>query len=118
MNMNRRQFTLSSAAALGALSAGSLDAAAPRNRRIVLASRPAGKPSHDNLRLETVDLPALGDGEVLLKTLYLSLDPYMRGRMNAGPSYAPSVGLGEVIDLGPAILAGEVQGRTVIDVRA
>jgi NADPH-dependent curcumin reductase len=57
-------------------------------QRIVLASRPAGEAKADNFRLETVELPELADGEVLIRNDYLSIDPYMRGRMNAGKSYA------------------------------
>jgi NADPH-dependent curcumin reductase len=64
------------------------------NRRIVLARRPRGAPSAEDFRLESVPLPVPGPGEVLLRTVYLSLDPYMRGRMNEGPSYAPPVALG------------------------
>ncbi|AQS41379.1 MAG: Alcohol dehydrogenase zinc-binding domain-containing protein [Candidatus Tokpelaia hoelldobleri] len=67
------------------------------NRRIVLASRPHGEPVKGNLRLETVSVPAVREGEVLLKTIYLSLDPYMRGRMSDAPSYAAPVQLGEVM---------------------
>jgi NADPH-dependent curcumin reductase CurA len=70
------------------------------NQRIVLASRPHGAPTLDNFRLEEQPLPEIKDGEVLLKTLYLSLDPYMRGRMSEGPSYAAPVALGEVMDGG------------------
>ncbi len=58
------------------------------NQRIVLASRPTAEPSAANFRLETVDLPALQDQQVLVRHHYLSLDPYMRGRMNDGKSYA------------------------------
>ncbi len=58
------------------------------NQRIVLASRPTGEPSAANFRLEAVDLPALQDQQVLVRHHYLSLDPYMRGRMNDGKSYA------------------------------
>ena len=61
------------------------------NRRIVLASRPAGEPVEGNFRLETEELAPPADGELLLKTKYLSLDPYMRGRMSDGPSYAAPV---------------------------
>ncbi|MEM6463726.1 MAG: NADP-dependent oxidoreductase [Pseudomonadota bacterium] len=68
-----------------------------KNRRIVLASRPEGTPSHANFRLEEVDVETPGPGEFLLKTLYLSLDPYMRGRMNDAPSYAPPVAIDEVM---------------------
>ncbi|WP_397448983.1 NADP-dependent oxidoreductase [Pseudomonas sp. NA-150] len=61
------------------------------NQRIVLASRPTGAPTPENFRLEREALPELEDGQVLLKTLYLSLDPYMRGRMSDAPSYAEPV---------------------------
>ena len=71
-----------------------------KNRRIVLAARPAGEPADTDFRLEETDIPSPGDGQVLLRTLYLSLDPYMRGRMNAGPSYAPPVQIGEVMEGG------------------
>lgn len=67
------------------------------NRRIVLNSRPEGMPTPDNFRLETVPVTPLEDGQVLLRSLYLSLDPYMRGRMSDAASYAPSVGIGEVM---------------------
>ena len=69
-----------------------------KNRRIVLAARPAGEPADTDFRLEETNIPSPGDGQVLLRTLYLSLDPYMRGRMNAGPSYAPPVQIGEVME--------------------
>ncbi len=62
--------------------------------RIVLASRPVGAPQPENFRTETVALPEPGDGQALLETLYLSLDPYMRGRMSDAPSYAPPVAIG------------------------
>ena len=58
------------------------------NKRFVLASRPSGEPTAQNFRLEEVPLPALNDGEVLVRHHYLSLDPYMRGRMSEGKSYA------------------------------
>src|SRR5512134_3967480 len=61
---------------------------ATTNKRFVLASRPSGEPTAQNFRLEEVPLPALKDGEVLVRHHYLSLDPYMRGRMNEGKSYA------------------------------
>ena len=67
------------------------------NRRIVLASRPKGEPVAENFRLEEVSVPIPADGQVLAKTLFLSLDPYMRGRMNDGPSYAPPVQIDEVM---------------------
>jgi NADPH-dependent curcumin reductase len=67
---------------------------AVENRRIVLARRPQGAPAPADFRLETQPLPAPGPGQLLLRTRYLSLDPYMRGRMNEGPSYAPPVAIG------------------------
>ena len=72
-------------------------AATTMNRRIVLARRPQGAPVPEDFRLETHPVPSAGPGEVLLRTRYLSLDPYMRGRMNEGPSYAPPVALGAVM---------------------
>jgi len=71
--------------------------AAQVNRRIVLARRPQGAPVPEDFRLETHPVPSTAPGEVLLRTRYLSLDPYMRGRMNEGPSYAPPVALGAVM---------------------
>ena len=64
------------------------------NRKIVLNSRPVGAPTTENFRLEEGVAPVPADGEVLLRTLYLSLDPYMRGRMSDAPSYAPPVEVG------------------------
>lgn len=73
-----------------------------KNRRIVLASRPTGWVSEDNFRLETVDLPPLAEGQVLVRNEWLSLDPYMRGRMNEGRSYAASQPLNETMIGGTA----------------
>ncbi len=67
------------------------------NRKVLLNSRPDGKPSLDNFRLETADVPAPGAGEVLLRTVYLSLDPYMRGRMNDSASYVAPTAIGSVM---------------------
>jgi NADPH-dependent curcumin reductase CurA len=67
------------------------------NRQIVLAKRPTGKPESINFRLEETSMPVPKDGQVLCKTIFLSLDPYMRGRMNAGKSYAPPVEIDEVM---------------------
>jgi NADPH-dependent curcumin reductase CurA len=75
------------------------------NRRIVLASRPAGAASVENFRLEEIRLVPLQDGEVRIRNRFLSLDPYMRGRMSEGRSYAEAQKLGEVIVSGAA---GEV----------
>lgn len=68
-----------------------------QNRRFLLASRPHGEPTADNFRLETVPTPQPAAGQVLLRTVYLSLDPYMRGRMSDAPSYAPPVQIGEAM---------------------
>jgi NADPH-dependent curcumin reductase CurA len=65
------------------------------NRRIV--SHPVGAPVADNFRLLKNATPLPSSGQVLLHTLYLSLDPYMRGRMADAPSYTPSVAIGEVM---------------------
>jgi NADPH:quinone reductase len=67
------------------------------NRQFVLASRPVGMPKEPDLRMVETPVPALRDGEVLLRALYLSIDPYMRGRMNAAKSYAPCVEVGELM---------------------
>ncbi len=77
----------------------------PMNQRIVLASRPTGWVTPENFRLETVETPALSDGQVLVRNHWLSLDPYMRGRMNEGRSYAQAQALNDTMVGGTA---GEV----------
>ena len=68
------------------------------NRRIVLAARPRGLPKLDDFRIEETAIPALSEGQVLLRTLYLSLDPYMRGTMNEiAPIYTRSIPAGDTI---------------------
>jgi hypothetical protein len=67
------------------------------NRQILLARRPSGAVSRDDFRLVETRIPDLSDGQVLVRHHYLSLDPYMRGRMNAGESYAEPQALGEVM---------------------
>jgi NADPH-dependent curcumin reductase len=67
------------------------------NRQILLVSRPAGEPSHDNFRLVERPIPALAEGQVLVRHHYLSLDPYMRGRMNDSKSYAQPQALDAVM---------------------
>jgi len=67
------------------------------NRRVVLASRPAGWVTEDNFRIESATVPSPGEGEVLVKNLWLSLDPYMRGRISEAKSYVKGVELGEVM---------------------
>jgi NADPH-dependent curcumin reductase CurA len=76
-------------------------------QRILLASRPVGEPKESDLRIEDMPVPAPGPGEMLLRTLWLSLDPYMRGRMSDAPSYATPVAIGQVME-----------GRTVSEVVA
>lgn len=68
-----------------------------RNRQFVLAERPTGQPDDHTLRLKTAELPTPGAGQMLLRNKYLSLDPYMRGRMSDAPSYAPPVEIGAVM---------------------
>src|SRR3954462_7755794 len=69
-------------------------------RRIVLASRPVGEPKPSDFRLEEFPVPQPGPGQLLLKTKWLSLDPYMRGRMSDAPSYAKPVAIDEVMEGG------------------
>ena len=68
-----------------------------KNMQVLLASRPQGWASEENFRIVETDLPRPAEGEVLVRNLYLSLDPYMRMRMDAGKSYAPPVEVGEVM---------------------
>ena len=67
------------------------------NQLVVLAKRPSGAPTLDNFRVEEAPLPLPTSGQMRLKTLYLSLDPYMRLRMNDGASYADPVGVGQAM---------------------
>ncbi len=88
------------------------------SREIRLASRPKGLPTAANFALVENELPALPDQQVLVRNLYLSVDPYMRGRMNEGKSYVPAFELGKVLEGGavgevvesrtPAYRAGDV----------
>jgi NADPH-dependent curcumin reductase CurA len=68
------------------------------NRRILLAARPRGEPIPEDFRPDETEVPEPGPGRMLLRTIYLSLDPYMRGRMDSGPSYARPVEVGEVME--------------------
>ena len=90
----------------------------PAVKQIVLASRPKGLPTLDNFRLEEVPMPELPQGGVLLRVLYLSLDPYMRGRMEDRKSYAKPVGIGEVMtgESVCAVLASDQAGYAVGDI--
>src|SRR5258705_3544375 len=69
-------------------------------RRVVLVSRPVGEPKASDFRVEDRTIPVPGEGQVLLRTIWLSLDPYMRGRMSDGPSYAAPVPIGGVMEGG------------------
>src|SRR6201999_4580235 len=69
-------------------------------KRVVLVSRPIGEPKASDFRVEDYAAPTPGNGEVLLRTIWLSLDPYMRGRMSDGPSYAAPVPIGGVMEAG------------------
>ncbi len=77
-----------------------------RTRRILLARRPNGAPVPDDFRLDEAALPALRPGEALVRTIWLSLDPYMRGRMNDAPSYVPPAALDEAM---PGECVGQVE---------
>ena len=87
-------------------------------REIRLKSRPSGLPTPENFEMASVDLPAPGAGEVQVKNLWMTVDPYMRGRMNDVKSYAPPFQLGKAMDGGaigevtisndPALKVGEL----------
>jgi NADPH-dependent curcumin reductase len=76
-------------------------------KRVLLAARPVGEPKESDFRIEAMPVPTPGPGKMLLRTLWLSLDPYMRGRMSDAPSYATPVAIGQVME-----------GRTVSEVVA
>ena len=78
----------------------------PLNKGFVLASRPQGAAREDNFRFFEREIGAPGPGQVLVRNLWLSLDPYMRGRMNEGRSYVPPLAVGDV-------MCGEVVGEVV-----
>ena len=81
------------------------------NRRIVLNNRPVGAPTADDFRMESAPVPQPDPGQILLRTLYLSLDPYMRGRMSDAPSYAPPVAIGDLM-VGGTVSRVEVSRHT------
>jgi NADPH-dependent curcumin reductase len=82
------------------------------NRKLVLAERPRGEPGPETLRLETGPVPSPGPDQMLLRTEYLSLDPYMRGRMSDAPSYAAPVDVGAVMEGGTVsqVVASHLSG--------
>src|SRR5258708_13239395 len=71
-----------------------------QNKEIRLASRPAGMPTLDNFNTVNTVVPKLKDGEVLVRALYISVDPYLRGRMREGRSYIAPFEVGQVIESG------------------
>lgn len=79
---------------------------ASSNRRILLARRPKGAPVPEDFRFEDAAVPQPAEAEVLTRTLWASIDPYMRGRMNDGPSYAVPVEIG-------GVMGGATVGRVV-----
>jgi NADPH-dependent curcumin reductase CurA len=81
-----------------------------KSRQIVLASRPHGLPSFENFRIEEKDLNKISEGEVLLKSWFISVDPYMRGRMNDVKSYAPSFQVDQPI--GGGVVAKVIESRS------
>ncbi len=88
------------------------------NRQVLLRQRPVGRPTADNFEMASSAMPVVVDGGVLRRTIYLSLDPYMRGRMSDAPSYAAPVALGQpmcghtvsevVQSLNPAFKPGDI----------
>src|SRR3989441_4481041 len=78
-----------------------------RGRQIVLAARPKGKPELTDFRLEETAIPTAAGGQLLLEVQYLSLDPYMRGRMNDGKSYATPLQIG-------AAMTGETVAQVLV----
>ena len=85
------------------------------NRQWLLAARPEGAPKPSDFKLVETDKPSPGQGEVLLRTVYLSLDPYMRGRMNDAKSYAEPVALNEVM-VGGAVSRVEISNHPDFEV--
>ncbi|HEU5458113.1 MAG TPA: NADP-dependent oxidoreductase, partial [Terracidiphilus sp.] len=71
-----------------------------QSREIRLASRPQQEPTPDNFAFATVEVPDPGPGEVLVRNLWMSVDPYMRGRMNEGKSYVPPFQIGKALEGG------------------
>ncbi|AUX92838.1 NADP-dependent oxidoreductase [Mixta gaviniae] len=80
-----------------------------RNRRVILASRPHGAPTEANFRIDTQPVPTPGEGQLLLRTVYLSLDPYMRGRMSDAPSYVEPFAVDDVLGGGTVAIVEQSQ---------
>jgi NADPH-dependent curcumin reductase CurA len=81
-------------------------------QRIVLASRPVGEPKPENFRLEETPIPTAGPGQLVMRTIWLSLDPYMRGRMSDAASYAAPVQINDVMEAGTVgeVIASNIDG--------
>lgn len=90
----------------------------PKNRQILLASRPRGEPTRENFKIVETEIPQAPKNGLLLKTLYLSLDPYMRGRMSEGASYAKPTEIGEVMTGGTVseVIASTHNGFAIGDI--
>ena len=87
------------------------------SREVRLAARPQGMPTKDDFELAEVEVPAPGEGEVLVRNLFLSVDPYMRGRMNDVKSYVPPYQLGEAMEGGAVgeVVASNADSHAVGD---
>lgn len=81
-------------------------------KQIILVSRPKGSPTLENFKIEEIELPLLGDGEVLLEGMYYSVDPYMRGRMNDVKSYVQPFEIGQPLNGG--VVAKVIESKTSI----
>jgi NADPH-dependent curcumin reductase CurA len=82
------------------MSAGEASALPRTTREIQLASRPSGRPVPENFRLADAPVPALTDGQIVVRNLFISVDPYMRGRMNDAKSYSAPFALDKALDGG------------------
>ena len=80
-----------------------------KNKVIKLNKRPAGKPTPEDFKFENQEMPKAGPGEILLKTIYVSVDPYLRGRMNDSKSYVPSFQVNQPIQSG--IIAEVIESK-------
>ena len=100
------------------MSAGAATALPVITREIQLASRPSGRPVPENFRLAETAVPALKEGQVLVRNLFISVDPYMRGRMNDAKSYSAPFALDEALDGGAVgeVIASRSDQRKVGDV--
>ena len=76
------------------------------NRQWILKNRPIGYPKETDFEIKSVEIPEIGNDEILIKTLFMSLDPYMRGRLRDAKSYTKPVQIGEV-------MTGEIVGRVI-----